>query len=105
MYVRLFIVFYLPTIRIILLYSSSQRQCARRWFAAEAVSTSSSTAPPPPPKLSSSDPKILRIVDDISSLTLLQAADLVTELKVSCVQFSSHRSKELKRTPLLFRRN
>lgn len=104
MYVRLLIVFYLPTIHIILLCSSSQRQCARRWFAAEAVSTSTSSAPPPPPKLSSSDPKILRIVDDISSLTLLQAADLVTELKVSCVLSSSH-NKKLKHTPLLSRRN
>ncbi|KIK37794.1 hypothetical protein CY34DRAFT_810018 [Suillus luteus UH-Slu-Lm8-n1] len=46
-----------------------------RWLATEAAS-SSSAAPPPP-----SDPKIGRIVDDISGLTLLQAADLVTLLK------------------------
>lgn len=29
-----------------------------------------------------SDPKISRIVDDIAGLTLLQAADLVSSLKV-----------------------
>ncbi|KAG2051328.1 ClpS-like protein [Suillus hirtellus] len=47
-----------------------------RWLATETVSSSSAAAPPPP-----SDPKIGRIVDDISGLTLLQAADLVTLLK------------------------
>ncbi|KAG2755779.1 ClpS-like protein [Suillus brevipes Sb2] len=46
-----------------------------RWLATEAAS-SSAPAPPPP-----SDLKIGRIVDDISGLTLLQAADLVTLLK------------------------
>ncbi|KAG1857196.1 ribosomal protein L7/L12 C-terminal domain-containing protein [Suillus tomentosus] len=46
-----------------------------RWLATETVS-SSSAAPPPP-----SDPRIGRIVDDISGLTLLQASDLVTLLK------------------------
>ncbi|KAG2119067.1 ribosomal protein L7/L12 C-terminal domain-containing protein [Suillus discolor] len=46
-----------------------------RWLATETVS-SSAAAPPPP-----SDPRIGRIVDDISGLTLLQAADLVTLLK------------------------
>ena len=44
--------------------------------APEAVSSSS--LPPAAP----SDPKIGKIVDDISGLTLLQAADLVTLLKV-----------------------
>lgn len=34
------------------------------------------------PPVASSDPKIMKIVDDISGLTLLQAADLVTLLKV-----------------------
>ena len=34
------------------------------------------------PPVAPSDPKIGRIVDDISGLTLLQAADLVTLLKV-----------------------
>ncbi|EIW82508.1 ClpS-like protein [Coniophora puteana RWD-64-598 SS2] len=46
--------------------------------AAEAA-TPSSEAPPPPP--ASVDPKLGRIVDDISGLTLLQASDLVTLLK------------------------
>ncbi|PIL36726.1 hypothetical protein GSI_00415 [Ganoderma sinense ZZ0214-1] len=41
-----------------------------RWLATEAAASSSS-APPPP-----SDPKLNKIVDDISGLTLLQAADL-----------------------------
>jgi large subunit ribosomal protein L7/L12 len=36
-----------------------------------------STTPPPPP----ADPKIGKIVDDISGLTLLQASDLVSLLK------------------------
>ncbi|KAG2148107.1 ClpS-like protein [Suillus clintonianus] len=47
-----------------------------RWLATEAVSSSAASPPPLP-----SDPKIGRIVDDISGLTLLQAADLVTLLK------------------------
>ncbi|EJF63013.1 ClpS-like protein [Dichomitus squalens] len=46
-----------------------------RCLATEAAA-SSSPAPPPP-----SDPKLNKIVDDISNLTLLQAADLVTLLK------------------------
>ncbi|KAI1792961.1 ClpS-like protein [Ganoderma leucocontextum] len=46
-----------------------------RCLATEAAASSSS-APPPP-----SDPKLNKIVDDISGLTLLQAADLVTLLK------------------------
>ncbi|KAJ3552609.1 hypothetical protein NM688_g4065 [Phlebia brevispora] len=48
-----------------------------RWLAT-ASAESSTSAPPPPPV---SDPKITKIVDDISGLTLLQAADLVTLLK------------------------
>ncbi|KAJ8596450.1 hypothetical protein M405DRAFT_897356 [Rhizopogon salebrosus TDB-379] len=47
-----------------------------RCLATEAASSSTASSPPPP-----SDPKISRIVDDISGLTLLQAADLVTLLK------------------------
>ena len=46
--------------------------------AAEAAVPSSEATPPPP---LSTDPKLGRIVDDISGLTLLQAADLVTLLK------------------------
>ncbi|KAI6151784.1 ribosomal protein L7/L12 C-terminal domain-containing protein [Pisolithus tinctorius] len=47
-----------------------------RWLATEATQASSSTPPP-----ITADPKISRIVDDISALTLLQAADLVSLLK------------------------
>ncbi|KAF6762827.1 ribosomal protein L7/L12 C-terminal domain-containing protein [Ephemerocybe angulata] len=48
-----------------------------RWASTEAAaSTSSSPALPP-----SSNPTINRIVDDISGLTLLQASDLVAQLK------------------------
>ncbi|KAL5527523.1 hypothetical protein ACEPAG_6324 [Sanghuangporus baumii] len=52
----------------------------RRNLATAAPSASSSEAPSPPPS-KSSDPKISKIVDDISDLTLLQAADLVSLLK------------------------
>ncbi|KAI6047052.1 ribosomal protein L7/L12 C-terminal domain-containing protein [Pisolithus marmoratus] len=48
-----------------------------RWLMAEAAQASSSTPPPP----TVVDAKISRIVDDISGLTLLQAADLVSLLK------------------------
>ncbi|KAI5124754.1 hypothetical protein M0805_005388 [Coniferiporia weirii] len=48
--------------------------------AASILAESSSNSPLPSPT-GSSDPKISRIVDDISGLTLLQAADLVTMLK------------------------
>jgi len=48
-----------------------------RCLVTEAASSSSAASSPSPP----SDPKIGRIVDDISGLTLLQAADLVTLLK------------------------
>ena len=47
-----------------------------RWLATTAEASPSSTAP-------SVDPRIDRIVDDISGLTLLQAADLVSLLKAS----------------------
>lgn len=40
------------------------------------------SASTPAPPATSADPKISKIVDDISGLTLLQAADLVTLLKV-----------------------
>ncbi|OBZ71792.1 54S ribosomal protein L12, mitochondrial [Grifola frondosa] len=48
-----------------------------RCLATAAPEASSAAAPPPLP----SDPKLGKIVDDISGLTLLQAADLVTLLK------------------------
>ncbi|KAF9468827.1 ribosomal protein L7/L12 C-terminal domain-containing protein [Collybia nuda] len=46
-----------------------------------ATETASKSTPPPPPAATSKDATVTRIVDDISSLTLLQAADLVTLLK------------------------
>ncbi|KIK08462.1 hypothetical protein K443DRAFT_1549 [Laccaria amethystina LaAM-08-1] len=51
-----------------------------RWLATATEPTSKST-PPPHSVNATSKPAISRIVDDISSLTLLQAVDLVTELK------------------------
>jgi large subunit ribosomal protein L7/L12 len=60
--------------------------------ALTTATTSTSSPPPPPPPSSSSssptastapsDPALHKLVDDISTLTLLQAADLVTLLKV-----------------------
>lgn len=47
---------------------------------ATAAADASTSAPPPPS--TPSDPKLTKLVDDISGLTLLQAADLVTLLKV-----------------------
>ncbi|KAH9049223.1 ribosomal protein L7/L12 C-terminal domain-containing protein [Lactarius deliciosus] len=53
--------------------------------AATTDASSSSSSPPPPPTTTaptpSSDPALHKLVDDISALTLLQAADLVTLLK------------------------
>jgi len=50
---------------------------------ATATGPSKSNPPPPPPPLppKSTDAAVSRIVDDISGLTLLQAADLVSLLK------------------------
>ncbi|KAK7696634.1 hypothetical protein QCA50_001292 [Cerrena zonata] len=48
-----------------------------RTLATAAAEASTSTPPPTLP----SDPKLTKIVDEISGLTLLQAADLVTLLK------------------------
>lgn len=56
---------------------------ASRYASTEAAAASSS-APAPP---LSTDPKLNKIVDDISGLTLLQAADLVTLLKVRILSF------------------
>ncbi|KIJ70460.1 hypothetical protein HYDPIDRAFT_23563 [Hydnomerulius pinastri MD-312] len=55
----------------------ASRASRSRWLATEAAPASSSSAPPP----AAVDAKIGRIVDDISGLTLLQAADLVSLLK------------------------
>ncbi|KAK0453253.1 ribosomal protein L7/L12 C-terminal domain-containing protein [Armillaria borealis] len=55
---------------------STSRRCL-----ATATEPAKSATPPPPPPSTSKDATINRIVDDISGLTLLQAADLVTLLK------------------------
>jgi len=65
------------------------RMRVRALATATADATTPSSSPPPPispsstptPTPSPSDPALHRLVDDISSLTLLQAADLVTLLK------------------------
>ncbi|TFY64718.1 hypothetical protein EVJ58_g2425 [Rhodofomes roseus] len=48
---------------------------------ATATATDPSSPPPPPAPIGAADPKLNKIVDDISGLTLLQAADLVALLK------------------------
>ncbi|KAI0662998.1 ClpS-like protein [Cubamyces menziesii] len=50
-----------------------------RYASTEAAAAASSSSAPAPPL--STDPKLNKIVDDISGLTLLQAADLVALLK------------------------
>ncbi|KAF8631244.1 hypothetical protein AX15_002573 [Amanita polypyramis BW_CC] len=60
-------------------FPRSRTPASLRWLATAAEPSSPTATPPPPP--APSDPKISRIVDDISELTLLQAADLVTLLK------------------------
>lgn len=59
-----------------------------RWLATATEPTSKST-PLPHSINATSKPAISRIVDDISSLTLLQAVDLVTELKVNIVKLET----------------
>ncbi|KAF8974741.1 60S ribosomal protein L7/L12 [Flammula alnicola] len=59
----------------------SRTAISARWLATAAEATKSTPPPPPPAAKTSSDPTVTRIVDDISGLTLLQAADLVTLLK------------------------
>ncbi|KAJ3723364.1 ribosomal protein L7/L12 C-terminal domain-containing protein [Lentinula raphanica] len=61
--------------------SSSRTAFPSRHMATAAAATAKSTSSPPPPPAKSSDATINRIVDDISGLTLLQAADLVSLLK------------------------
>ncbi|GAA5843634.1 hypothetical protein JCM9279_000817 [Rhodotorula babjevae] len=63
----------------------SPRVCARRSLAstsilrAEPTPAAASSSPPPPP--ANLSPKLAAIVDQISTLTLLEAADLVDALK------------------------
>ncbi|KAF7353084.1 54S ribosomal protein L12, mitochondrial [Mycena venus] len=61
----------------------SRNPISSRWLATATEAAPAKSAPPPPPpgKAASKDPTISRLVDDISGLTLLQAADLVTLLK------------------------
>ncbi|THH18029.1 hypothetical protein EW146_g2896 [Bondarzewia mesenterica] len=54
------------------------RPSSLRWLATAVPEASPSAAPPLPLP---SDPRLNKLVDDISGLTLLQAADLVTLLK------------------------
>lgn len=70
-----------------LCYSRGYFSCSRtaptsRCFATATESSPEPTPPPLPPQApKSNDSTVSRIVDDISGLTLLQAADLVTLLK------------------------
>ncbi|KAJ7367946.1 ribosomal protein L7/L12 C-terminal domain-containing protein [Mycena albidolilacea] len=63
----------------------SRNPISARWLATATPAAAPKAAPPPPPgkaaASSSKDPAVSRLVDDISGLTLLQAADLVTLLK------------------------
>ncbi|KAF9057476.1 60S ribosomal protein L7/L12-like protein [Panaeolus papilionaceus] len=52
-----------------------------RWLATAAEAQKSTPPPPSPAAQAAVNPTIERIVNDISGLTLLQAADLVTLLK------------------------
>ncbi|THV05401.1 ClpS-like protein [Dendrothele bispora CBS 962.96] len=61
--------------------SSSRIATSSRRLATAATESSPKTDAPPPPPATSTDPRLNKIVDDISGLTLLQAADLVTLLK------------------------
>ncbi|KAK4047255.1 54S ribosomal protein L12, mitochondrial [Microbotryomycetes sp. JL201] len=54
---------------------------ARRASAAAADTTPAAAAPTAPPAAATASPKIQQIVDQISTLTLLEAADLVEALK------------------------
>ncbi|KAG6813467.1 hypothetical protein H0H92_010801 [Tricholoma furcatifolium] len=59
-------------------------RCSRVATTSRFMSTAAETAKstPPPPVAGTSDATVSRIVDDIAGLTLLQASDLVTQLKV-----------------------
>ncbi|KAF9569426.1 ClpS-like protein [Agrocybe pediades] len=59
----------------------SGASASSRWLATAAAEANASSSSTPPPAQTSANPTITRIVDDISRLTLLEAADLVTQLK------------------------
>ncbi|KAI0253053.1 ribosomal protein L7/L12 C-terminal domain-containing protein [Lactifluus subvellereus] len=70
----------------------SARRCVSTGLRVRALTTAPATSstsssppppspPPPPSSTAPSDPALHKLVDDISALTLLQAADLVTLLK------------------------
>ncbi|KAF8075990.1 ribosomal protein L7/L12 C-terminal domain-containing protein [Lyophyllum atratum] len=61
-------------------FTYSSRIATTSRCLATATEAAKST-PPPPPVQKSNDATVSRIVDDISGLTLLQASDLVTQLK------------------------
>ncbi|KAJ7755643.1 ribosomal protein L7/L12 C-terminal domain-containing protein [Mycena maculata] len=61
--------------------SYSRNPISSRWLATATEAAPKSAPPLPPPGKASKDPTVSRLVDDISGLTLLQAADLVTHLK------------------------
>ncbi|KAJ7781601.1 ribosomal protein L7/L12 C-terminal domain-containing protein [Mycena metata] len=60
---------------------SSRNPLSSRWLATATQAAPKAAPPPPPPGKPSNDATVSRLVDDISGLTLLQAADLVTHLK------------------------
>jgi len=68
-------------------FSRSTSSCRNPWSINSARRLATATDAPkpskstPPPVVPVADPTIKRIVDDISGLTLLQAADLVSLLK------------------------
>ncbi|KAJ7162566.1 ribosomal protein L7/L12 C-terminal domain-containing protein [Mycena crocata] len=62
-------------------FRCSRNPISSRWLATATDAAPKSSPPPPPPGKASKDPTVSRLVDDISGLTLLQAADLVTHLK------------------------
>ncbi|KAG8787150.1 hypothetical protein FRB91_001028 [Serendipita sp. 411] len=59
----------------------SRPPCHSRWRTASTEAAVASTSNPTPPPPGVTDPKLNKMVDDISSLSLLQAADLVSLLK------------------------
>lgn len=60
-----------------------------RYSSTETVTSTSANSPPPP--VGVNDPKLNKLVDDISALTLLQAADFVSLLKVGRFFLVCHR--------------